>query len=244
MSAVFSLQCLDDAQLVFGRDTGEHGGFLHQFGQCGRVEAVEHAAFVRLAGQAEFAGDGRRRDGVIASDHLDLHAGGPAQADGFLRLGARRVDDADQRHQRELVGPDHEIASGIKVMRRNGSAGQRQHAHRILGKGAVAGDEIRSRGLVERSFAVAGEPVTGPCQQDVGSALHPHAHNLAIMVEGGHELVRRIEGNLGDARRTFGQRLGVEAGLGGQRQQRTLGRIADQFAIMNPAVGAQCRRRQ
>ena len=81
------LQCLDDAQLVFGRDTGEHGGFLHQFGQCGRVEAVEHAAFVRLAGQAEFAGDGRRRDGVIAGDHLHRHAGGPAQADGFLRLG-------------------------------------------------------------------------------------------------------------------------------------------------------------
>jgi len=69
------LQCLDDAHLVLGRDAREHGALLDQRGDFVLTQAIEFAPLVRLAGEAEFARDGRSGDAMIAGNHLDLDAG-------------------------------------------------------------------------------------------------------------------------------------------------------------------------
>lgn len=59
------------------------------------------------------------------------------------------------------------------------------------------------------------------------------------MGESGHELVRRVKGNFGNARTAFARLHGVEAALGRKRQQRALCRVADQLAVTNAGIRAQ-----
>ena len=50
--------------------------------------------------------DGRGGHGVVAGDHAHLDAGAVALGDGFLGLGARRVDDAHHGQQGQVVASD------------------------------------------------------------------------------------------------------------------------------------------
>ena len=63
-------------------------------------------------------------------------------------------------------------------------------------------------------------------------------------MERGHELVGRVERDLGDARVPLAGQLGVHAALRGKDDERSLGRIADQGAVPGDGVGAQRHRQQ
>ena len=64
-------------------------------------------------------------------------------------------------------------------------------------------------------------------------------------VERRHELVVRVEGHLGHAGVALPGAVDVDAALGGQHDQRTLGGIADQLAVvLEPGVGAQRHRQE
>jgi hypothetical protein len=52
------------------------------------------------------------------------------------RRGA--VDDADQGVQRQFPHPRQQVASGIKLLGRNHSPSQRQHAQRLLGQASFS----------------------------------------------------------------------------------------------------------
>ena len=86
------------------------------------------------------------------------------------------------------------------------------------------------------------DPLIGPPamraarEHDVRAALDQLDDALAPVdgdpVEGGHELVRRVERHLGDARVGPPGLLGVDAELGGEHDERGLGRVADDRAVV------------
>ena len=84
--------------------------------------------------------------------------------------------------------------------------------------------------LVRRALDVAAD--------DVVAVLVGHP------VERGHELVRGVERDLGDARVLLAGQDRVDAALGGEHDERALGRIADQAAVLGDGVGAQRHRQQ
>ena len=238
------LRALTIASLCSGETRAKTAVRFHQFGQRRAGQSLEFAALAHRALEPQVTGNGRSRAAMVAGDHLHADAGVAAGRDGLARFGARRVDEADQSDQGELVRPGHQVAGRVEVTGRDRSPGQCQHAQCVVGEGGVRVDERDARGVVERLLAVAGDPAGGSREQHVGRALQPHAHHVAIVVEGGHELVRRVEGDLGDARTLLRERLGVDAALRGQRKQRTLGGVADEFAVADARVGAQGRRQQ
>src|SRR4029453_14744699 len=88
-----------------------------------------------------------------------------------------------------------------------------------------------------------------PRDQHVGGALDIAAHHrLALgaghVVEGGHELVVGVEGDLGDPWVAGPGLLQVEPALGGQHDQGALGRIPDQAVAVQDRVRAQRHRQQ
>ena len=46
---------------------------------------------------------------MIAGDHPHVDAGAERDLDRVLGLGPQRVDDADHRHEREVLGERHRI---------------------------------------------------------------------------------------------------------------------------------------
>ena len=63
-------------------------------------------------------------------------------------------------------------------------------------------------------------------------------------VEGGHHLVGRVEGQGRDARVALAGERRVDTALGGEDDERALGRVADERAIADLGVGAQGHRQQ
>ena len=68
-----------------------------------------------LAGEAELPGNGAGGDAVVAGDHLHLDAGGVAAGDGLPRLGAGRVDDADEGVEGDALHPRQQIAGRVEL---------------------------------------------------------------------------------------------------------------------------------
>ena len=238
------LQRLDDLDLVLGGDAGEHRGFLDALRKLGDANPVEFGASQHHSFQAQFAGDGGGGDGVVAGDHLDLDAGLLAQANRVAGLGAGRIDDADQSDQSELLRPGQQVGGRVKLVCRDIAFGHRQHAHGLAGEIGILGLEVGADFVVERRRAVRREIAGGARQQYIGRAFRKHAHPPAVMVKCGHELVGGIERNFGDARALLGQTVRLQPALGGQRQQRSLGGVADQLAAADMAFVAQRDRHQ
>ena len=93
----------DQAHLVLGRHPRDDPDVVELAQQLLVAHRGELGAGDRPALDAQLAGDrgGRRR--VVAGDHPDLDPGVVALGDRDPGLGARRVDDADHREQRELL---------------------------------------------------------------------------------------------------------------------------------------------
>ena len=114
------LQRRHDLDLVLGRHAGEHGDPFDGFGKRMGAHRIQFRAAHHLAVQPQLVGDSGRGDPVVAGDHLDLDAGAVAQGDGRLRLGSRRVLDANETLKGKAVHPRHEFAAGVEVARRDG----------------------------------------------------------------------------------------------------------------------------
>ena len=91
---------------MFGRHAGEHRNVVDATIEFVVVHTIEVGAGDSLnvtLGQTEFLTDCSRCDGVVAGDHLHRDAGLPRFGDCRFGLGARRIDNSDEREQNEVA---------------------------------------------------------------------------------------------------------------------------------------------
>ena len=91
-------------------------------GEGGELRAGEGVAL-----DAELLADRGRGHRVVARDHPDLDAGAVALGDGRLGLGARRIDDADHRDDREVVHLADEVGVGVELVGVEVAPGHHHH---------------------------------------------------------------------------------------------------------------------
>ena len=144
---------------------------------------------MHFATQAKAAGDACRRRPMIAGNHLDGDASRLTNTDRLACLGPGRVDDADQTDQGEIMRPDHQIARRIEVLDGNTAPGQRQNAHRVVGKDGILCFKIGARRCIKRALIAGAQITAGPRQQNIRRAFDPDLHPLAFAMKGRHELV-------------------------------------------------------
>ena len=106
------LEQADEAHLVLGRHPRDDADVVELAQELLVAHRGELGAGDGPALDAELPGDrgGRRR--VVTGDHPDLDPRVVALGDRDPGLGARRVDDADHRQQRELLHVVDEVAPG------------------------------------------------------------------------------------------------------------------------------------
>ena len=163
--------------------------------------------------------------------------------DRCLRLGARRVDDADERQHRQLVD-DRQQVGGLVERLRVEIAVRGRHDPQTIPAETIVLVLRQLADLVDRD-GLAG-PVVGVGRarhQLVGSALDVAADDrLALLVghlvERGHELVGRVERHLGDARVLLAREHRIDAALRGEHDERALRRIADERPVLGDRIGA------
>ena len=89
---------------------------------------------------AELAGDRGGGRGVVAGDHAHPDPGRAAERDRVLGLLARRIDDADQRQQLEVLEDVEQHGLAIERRRVEVLASNRQHAQTLAGQTVVLGE--------------------------------------------------------------------------------------------------------
>ncbi len=230
------LERAHDPDLMFRRDAGEDGDALDAFVEFRVRQRVDLGAAQDLARQPQLARDGGGGEHVVAGDHLHLDAGPAAEFDGVLGLRPRRIDDPHKGDEREVRHMRRHVAGGIEAGRRNLRFRQRQHAHGLAGERLVLGGDGIARRVGERLGPGPGQLPGTKRQQHVRRALDADAHLVAGMMESGHELAFGIERHLGDAGLGAPGVIRIDAALGGQRQQRAFGRLADQLARTDAAL--------
>ena len=187
---------------------------------------------------------------MVAGDHPDPDAGVAALGDGRLSLGARRVDDADHREQRQLLDQIDQLAVGANRPRLE--VALRDHHDAFTGRRDLVVGLDREVPVVvgdRHQGAVGISDRGGSSDQDVGGTLDVATDDGAAvvprhLVERRHELVLGVERHLGDSWKRGPGLVDVEASLGAQHDQRALGRVADQALAIEDGVCAQHHRQQ
>ena len=182
---------------------------------------------------------------MIAGDHAHLDAGAVSLGDGGAGLGPRGVNDAHQGKEGKILQLIQQVSPGIEGFRVVVLAGKAQHAHALRGYAVVLADRHLADKVVhgdDRTLRCEG--LGGAGQERVGGTLDVGAHHrLALLighvVEGGHHLVVGVERQFGDARELLAGSLDVDAPLLDQHDQRPLGGVADELAIIEHRVGVQ-----
>ena len=218
------LEGAHDAQLVCGRNARkdvDRRGVPVQFGLGHRIQlgAGDHASALQ---DAELAGDGLRRHGVIAGDHDDPDAGPFAACHGILGLRSRRVDHAGQPEE------GHPGLRGFE--RRAGLARHAQYPQGLVGQLAGGFHQPFARRFVQWLVVQGAVPgrqhmCTGS-EDDFRRALGERDNSLRCLVQGGHPLRFRGEGDLADAREVLLKFRFGQARLGSGHNQRALRGIA------------------
>ena len=170
--------------------------------ELGELGAGDGAAL-----DAELARDRLRGDRVVAGDHPDLDAGGVRDGDRRLRGRPRRVDDADQREQREVVHQREQVGAGVEGRRRRSPCARwpsRAGPARRAARSRPCSGRRKSSSTAARSSA-GSRCDAGAGQQLIGRALDEAADHVAAglvghAVEGRHQLVGGVERQLGHAR--------------------------------------------
>jgi hypothetical protein len=227
-----------DAHLVGRRDAREDGDVIDARGQCRVVERVEFGAAEHVTGQTQLAGDRRGGRLVVAGDHPDLDCGLVAERDRRLRLRSRRVHQAGEAPESPLAGPSHQIARRVELLGRNAASRHRQHAPRLGSQIVVPALDQVAGGGVGRLLAVRAQPAGGAREQHVRRTLDEYLDCFSGIVEGGHELVRRVERDFRKARPVLQFGLGCETSLLCEDPECAFGRVADQLAVADARVGA------
>ncbi len=155
-------------------------------------------------------------------------------AHGLLRRGAERVDDADEADEFEVLHLGHRVG-GNRRAGREAADGEREHAQALLRELAVRVEDgvarlldgHRSVGRRDRRAALEDDIRPALDQLDeAGGAVPGH------LVEGRHELVRRVERHLRRAGVLRAGQFRVGAHLGGEHDERGLRRVADHIAVV------------
>ncbi len=232
-----------------GADAPEHVQLRQRGDHLFIGHRVEFGARLDTRAQPEFVGDRAGGDRVVAGDHADVDAGGQGAGDGVLGLGAQRVDDADQRHEQQVVHGTHRVADrrghrvGIEA-----THGERQHPQALLRQPLVRREQVVAP-FVDRHLLAVPQHVGAAVEHHVGRTLHRREVGLLehvggqpvrAVVERRHELVLRIERHL----RTSGQRpprlLCVDAELRREDHECRFGRVADHRPVVaDGRVGAE-----
>ena len=110
-------QDVDEVDLVLGRDAGDDADAVDLADGLLVAHRAEVGAGHRPALDPELVGDRLGRDRMVAGDHPDLDAGRLGVGDGGLRGRPRRIDDPDDREQRQPVDGGSRSAFGSKVRR-------------------------------------------------------------------------------------------------------------------------------
>ena len=210
---------------------------------------VELGARLDTRAQPELVGDRPGGDRVVAGDHAHVDAGGQGAGDGVLRLGAQRVDDADQRHEQQVVHGAHRVADrgghrvGVEV-----THGERQHPQALLGQPLVRREQVVAP-FVDRHLLAVPQHVGAAIEHHVGRTLdrrevglleHAGGQPVGAVVERRHELVLGIERHLGPPRQRPPGLLGVDAELRREHHERRFGRVADhRLVVTDGGVAAQ-----
>ena len=97
------------AHLVLGRDPAEHVQLRQPFDHLVVGQPLQLGPGDDARAELELVGDRPGGHGVVAGDHADVDAGVERGPDRLLRLGAERVDDADQRDQHEVADRRHRV---------------------------------------------------------------------------------------------------------------------------------------
>ncbi len=176
-----------------------------------------------------------RRRTVVAGDHPDPDADLLRRRDRCPGGRAGRVDDADQGKQLQPGDQREQVGAGVKRDRVDFLARDSDHPQALLAQPLVLGQVPLPELAVRRHRPGVGGR-RGPGQQLIGGAFDEAADDLPARrvfhrVERGHQLVGRIERQLGDPRVPFPGGDGGDAALGGQHDQRALGRGPDQLAV-------------
>ena len=186
------LQRLDQAELLLRRHAREHVGAVGELDELrvvdgGHLGAGDGAVF-GAGGDADVAGDRRRRRGVVAGDHLHADAGVVTRLDGGDRRRPRRVHHRLQAEEREAAG--HVVVADVVGAVRRRAAGEGEDAQAVGGQrvhlGVDGGGVQRGRhaGRVQRRRAAREHLLHG--------ALEVHdAPAVAGVVQRRHVLVAR-----------------------------------------------------
>ena len=167
---------------------------------------------------AQVGGDGPRGGGVVPGDHLHADAGPATEGDGVGRLGPGRVDQADQRRDPQVAHQVEGVGGGVHL-----GLGERPRGQRDA-PASPRRPSVRPR---RPSRRVRRRSATGTVRG--GRRARPSPPGGARpsdAVDGGHELVGRVEGHLGHPVGLGPHRGGVQPALGGEDQQRRLHRVA------------------
>ena len=140
---------LDQPDLVLRSDPGDDADVID--GGVGLVvgHRRELGAGDRPAHDPELAGDGLGGHRVIAGDHPDLDAGRVRLGDGVARLGAWRVDDADEGEELEVGHGRQQIGVRVEGRRVEVPLGGGQDPQALRAELLVLG-QVRGLDLVHR----------------------------------------------------------------------------------------------
>jgi hypothetical protein len=222
------LDRLDKPQLVLGAGAREDVDVAHALLQRRIVHRLDlGAGHGRLAvADAEHAGDGGRRDLVVARDHRDTDAAAMALAHCLDGLLARRVHEAHEAEEHERL---RQVLRAEAAARREAGVRQpRQPQHALALRGhpvALPGKALP----VERCRARCRLLAVAVLQDDFRGALDQQHLAVRGAVQRRHELVLGLEGNRVDPRRRSRLRGALHAELVRERIEGALGRVALDF---------------
>jgi hypothetical protein len=217
---------LDQAELVLGACPSEHVDVSHLVPQGRLVHLLDLGAGDGglAVADAQHLGDRRRRDPVIAGDHGHANAAAVAFAHGVDGFLARRIEEADQAKQDEVVRQ----VGGSEAARLAGRAlAPRESQNALALAGQLVGSSHEVRAIERCRLAGRRLLAVAVLEDDLGRTLDQEKLlTLRRLVERRHELVLRFERDGIDPRRCGELGLAAEAELGRERVERALGRIA------------------
>ena len=233
------LERLDDADLVGRRDPRDDADVLDPPPECRLVHCVEFGAGDDLARQPELASDGLGGELVVARNHLHLNAGLPTAGNGLGGLRARRVHQTGEPQEGPALGPSPQIVRGLEITGRDGPSCHGKYPQRLAREVLVLGLDALAGRSVEWLLAACAQPVRGAGEQDVRSPFDEQLDLITGVVKGRHELVGRVEGDLGDPRALSLLGFRVETGLACENPEGALGGVPDQLAVAHARLVAE-----
>ena len=218
-----SLEGGNEAEFVFGRGAGEDvdfPGVCGEFGVGDGFQFVSAEGFLAVADAQGFA-DGAGGYGVVAGDHFDADAGTAAGGHGCDGLVAGRIDDAGDAEEGEAGANIFRGQDGLVLIR--GADSDCEEALSEPGGVVHAGAPSE---FVDRDIAGAGALGGASREDGFRRSFHDDECAVAVAVESGHEFVRGVERDGGDARVSVVELPRVESGFQAERDERAFGRLA------------------